>query len=170
MAYAHDDTADSLARGLGWFSVALGLTELLGAESLGRWLGMEEHTGLLRAYGVRELATGVGILSTDDPTPWIWGRVAGDALDIATLATGLRNDNPERENVGVALAAVAGVTVLDIVCGQWLSAEASRPPPRDYSDRSGLPRPPEAMRGAARDFEVPRDMRTPEALRPYTHS
>ena len=169
MAYAHDDTADSLARGLGWFSVALGLTELLGAESLGRWLGMEEHTGLLRAYGVRELATGVGILSTDDPTPWIWGRVAGDALDIATLATGLRHDNPARDNVGVALAAVAGVTVLDIVCGQWLSAESGpRRPPRDYSDRSGLPRPPEAMRGAARDFEVPRDMRIPEPLRPYT--
>ena len=77
MAYSHDRSsrrggahgADTLARGLGWFSVALGLTELLGAESLGRWLGMEEHTGLLRAYGVRELATGVGILSTDDPTP-----------------------------------------------------------------------------------------------------
>ena len=29
-------------------------------------------------------------------------------------------------------------------------------------------RPPQQMRGAARDFEVPRDFRTPEALRPYT--
>ena len=38
---------------------------------------------------------------------------------------------------------------------------------RDYGDRSGLPRPPEAMRGAARDFEVPQDMRVPELLRPY---
>jgi hypothetical protein len=26
------------------------------------------------------------------------------------------------------------------------------------------------MRGAARDFEVPRDFRTPEALRPYTNA
>jgi hypothetical protein len=40
---------------------------------------------------------------------------------------------------------------------------------RDYRDRSGLPRSPQAMRGAARrDFEPPRDFRTPEALRPWT--
>jgi hypothetical protein len=33
----------------------------------------------------------------------------------------------------------------------------------------GLPRPPKEMRGAARkDFETPRDMRTQEALRPFT--
>jgi hypothetical protein len=39
---------------------------------------------------------------------------------------------------------------------------------RDYRDRRGMPRPPQAMRGAARDFEIPRDFRTPEALRPWT--
>lgn len=37
----------------------------------------------------------------------------------------------------------------------------------DYSNRSGFPRSPEEMRGAARDFEIPRDMRTPDVLRPY---
>ena len=38
----------------------------------------------------------------------------------------------------------------------------------DYGDRVDLGRPPpEQMRAAARDFEVPRDMRTPEALRAY---
>ena len=31
----------------------------------------------------------------------------------------------------------------------------------------GFPKPPEQMRGTARDFEVPADMRTPEALRPF---
>ena len=48
----------------------------------------------------------------------------------------------------------------------------SSPPRRrrsaiDYHRRTGFPKPPEQMRGAARDFEVPRDMRTPEALRPF---
>jgi hypothetical protein len=38
----------------------------------------------------------------------------------------------------------------------------------NYRDRSGMPRPPDQMRGAASDFEVPRDMRPPEALRAYT--
>ena len=40
-------------------------------------------------------------------------------------------------------------------------------PLRDYSGRRGMPRPPDAMRGIARDFPVPRDMRIPEAMRPY---
>jgi hypothetical protein len=144
--------------------------EVVAARSLTRALGMDGQETLVRAYGVREIATGVAILASEDPTPWIWGRVAGDALDIATLATGFNEDNPQTENLGIALAAVAGVTALDIYCGQALSRESSRPlaPIRDYSDRSGWPRSPSAMRGAASDFEVPRDFRAPEALRPYT--
>src|SRR5688572_744230 len=165
-----DSTTDALARGLGVFSIALGLVEVVAARSLTRTLGMEGNETLVRLYGLREIAKGVGILASSDPTPWVWGRVAGDALDIATLVTGLHEDNPKRGNVGIALAAVAGVTALDVYCGQALSRESPTPLPpiRDYSHRSGFTRAPHAMRGAARDFEVPRDFRTPEALQPYT--
>jgi hypothetical protein len=164
------DTALALAQGLGWFSIGLGLAEVIAPRAIAGFLGMERHSGLIRAYGVREIATGVGILASDDPTPWIWGRVGGDALDVATLVTGLEGDNPRRENVMLALAAVAGATALDVYCAQTLSRESPKPPApmRDYRDRRGMPRPPQAMRGAARDFEVPRDFRTPEALRPWT--
>jgi hypothetical protein len=163
-------STDALARGLGVFSIALGLIELTAARALTRALGMEGNENLVRGYGLREIATGVGILASKDPTPWIWGRVAGDALDVATLATALEGDNPRKENAMLALAAVAGATALDVYCAQALSRESPipLPPMRDYSDRSGLPRPPQAMRGAARDFEVPRDFRQPEALRPWT--
>jgi hypothetical protein len=167
-----DSTTDALARGLGVFSIALGLVEVVAARSLTRALGMQGNETLVRLYGLREIAKGVGILASNDPMPWMWGRVAGDALDLATLATGLEGDNPKRDNVMLALASVAGVTALDIYCAQRLSRESPTPlpPMRDYSDRSGLPRPPKAMRGAARDFEAPRDFRTPEALRPWTSS
>jgi hypothetical protein len=167
-----DSTTDALARGLGVFSIALGLMEVAAPRALARWLGMEGSETLIRAYGAREIATGVGILASNDPTPWIWGRVAGDALDIATLATGFEGDNPKKDNVAIALAAVAGVTALDVYCGQVLSSESTEPLPplRDYSDRAGFPRPAQAMRGAASDFEVPRDFRQPEALRPWTSS
>ena len=168
-----DSTNDALARGLGVFSIGLGLWEVLAPRSLTRMLGMEGNEGLVRAYGMREIAAGIGILTSEDPTGWIWGRVAGDGLDIATLVTGLEGDNPKRNNVALALAAVAGVTALDVYCGQQLSSESKEPlpPMRDYSRRSGLPRPPQQMRGAARkDFETPRDMRAPEALRPWTSS
>ena len=155
------DAADRLARGLGWFSLALGLVEVVAARRLARELGMRRQEDLVRAYGAREIATGLGILAARDPTPWIWGRVGGDALDLATLTAGYDRRNPRRDNVALALAAVAGVTALDVVCAQALSADQGPRRPRpDYGDRSGFRRPPQAMRGAAaRDFEMPPDMR-----------
>jgi len=159
-------SAMALARGLGWFSIGLGLAEMLAPRMLGKQLGMEGKESLLRFYGAREMAAGVGILMSDNPGPWIWGRVAGDALDLATLATGLDKQNPRNGNVAIALAAVAGVTALDCISARALTG-ATRPVP-DYSDRRGMPRPPEEMRGAARkDFTPPRDMRTPEELGPF---
>jgi hypothetical protein len=167
----HADTAtDTLARGLGLFSIALGIAEVAAPRALARALGMKGQEGLIAGYGVREIATGIGILASKDPTPWIWGRVAGDGLDLATLATALEGKNPKEGNVGIAMAAVAGVTALDVYCAQTLSRESPHPlpPMQDYSDRTGYPRGIEQSHGAARDFEVPSDFRTPEALRPYT--
>jgi len=129
---------------------------------------MERHETLIRAYGAREVATGIGILMQKDPTPWIWGRVAGDALDLATLGTAMPGSGDARGRVALATGAVAGVTLLDIACANALTQQPQQDERHwDYSDRSGLPRSPQQMRGAARDFEVPRDMRTPDALRPY---
>ena len=57
---------------------------------------------------------------------------------------------------------------LDVVCATRLAAEkGSRSSAHtDYYDRSGFPKGLQAARGAARSFEVPRDFRTPDALRP----
>jgi hypothetical protein len=169
MAHRSDGSTHALSQGLGWFSIGLGVAELVAPGNLARFLGMDGREELIRAYGVREVVTGVGILSQRDPTPWMWGRVGGDALDLGTLAIGLGRDNPQRTNVGLAIAAVAGVTALDVYCARALAGDRDTEPMQiwDYSARSGLPRPPDAMRGAARDAEVPRDMRIPEALRPY---
>ena len=142
---------NAVASGLGWFSIGLGLLELLAARPLGRALGLGHRTGLIRAYGVREIATGIGILVTKQPAPWIVARVAGDALDIGTLAPRLRSGR-YRRNAAIALGAVAGVAAVDIVNASQLYANAqrARQPRRDYSKRSGFPRPPDEMRGAAR--------------------
>ena len=89
-------SAMAIARGLGWFSVGLGLAELLAPKMLSEQLGMEGKEPLLRFYGAREMAAGIGILMSDNPGPWVWGRVAGDALDLATLATALDEKNPRK--------------------------------------------------------------------------
>lgn len=144
--------AHALAQGLGWFSIGLGLAELLAPRQISRPLGVREGTSLVRAYGLREIATGIGILTRPDPAPWIWGRVAGDALDLATLSAGLGREGARGDRMGMAIGAVALVTALDLACARALQSER-RPEPRmhDYSDRRGMPRPPEEMRGAARE-------------------
>lgn len=166
-----DPATRELAQGLGWFSVGLGLTEVACGGAIARWLGMPRSAPVIRAYGMREILQGVGILGASDPTPWISARVAGDALDIATVLPGLEGDNPHKGNVLVALAALAGVTALDVICARNLSEAPIAPSEkvrRDYRRRSGFRRGAEAMRGMARDFKPPPDVIGPEAMRPWT--
>ena len=150
---------DVTARGLGWFSIGLGTVEVLMPGALARALGMPGRGGLLFLYGLREIATGVGILKARNQTPWLWGRVGGDALDLATLAAHSRPGN--RLNVGLGIAAVAGVAAVDVTIAKAMSERDERRSRSwvDYSDRSGFSESPEQMRGRARgDFQAPRDM------------
>jgi hypothetical protein len=154
-------SADRLARALGWFSIGLGLTELVMPGKLARALGLDDKEGLIRAYGARELASALPTLSVDKPIG-LAARIGGDALDLGTLATALHRDNPKRRNAAIATAMVAGITLLDLAAYVGVKAAHRREPgsDRDYSDRSGLPRGAQASRGLARrDFETPSDYR-----------
>ena len=85
---------EKIARGLGWVSIALGIGGIAAPRQIERMLGLEEGngqtTGVIRAVGVRELCHGIDILSHDDPTPGLWARVAGDALDGVLLGIAAR--------------------------------------------------------------------------------
>lgn len=148
-------TTDRVARGLGWFSLALGVAEIVAPGKLARALGLEGRERLLQAYGGREIGAGIWALS-DTPAPAIWGRVAGDLVDLATLAAGIREgDEEQRRNAWIALAAVAGITVVDILTAASLTAEQSErrgETGRDYSDRSGFPGGIAKARGTAEGF------------------
>jgi hypothetical protein len=116
--------AKRLAVGLGYFSVGLGLLELLGTRKLERWFGVE-NAKLIRAYGVREIATGVQILMGSRLAPLLWGRVAGDVLDLGTLGVAARDEDANRRNLAIAGGAVLGVMLLDILDGMALSKTRS---------------------------------------------
>src|SRR3954462_7182155 len=87
---------DTLARGLGYFSIALGVAELVAPAAVCRAAGVRGLDSIIRGYGAREIATGVAILTSHDPEPWIWTRVVGDVADMATVAAGVQQDNDSR--------------------------------------------------------------------------
>ena len=118
-----------LANFLGWFSIGLGLTEILATRQLAKFIGVtDNHTNrtVLRLFGLREVAAGVGILSTPRPAAWVWGRVAGDAMDLTVLGTALASGAPRPDKVLFATASVAGVTALDIYDAIQLSQHPGR--------------------------------------------
>ena len=163
-------SAQAMATGLGWFSIALGLAELLAPRVTAQLTGTQQGKNLLQAYGLREITTGIGLLTAKDPQPWLWARVAGDALDVATLVTDLRSGNPQRRNAAWSLMAVMGVTALDVWAANAAHRAAQAPvaPVRDYSDRVGMALSPDEMRGKARDaLQAQPDMQTPPPLAPY---
>ena len=138
---------EQLANALGWFSIGLGLAEVVAPGSVARLVGIrgdERNCWTLRAMGVREVVSGVGILAGPRPAGWVWARVGGDLLDLAYLGTALTSEHARRARVAAAMAAVGGVTALDVMCGERLSANAG-----SRADRSRAP-----MAGAARESAV----------------
>jgi uncharacterized membrane protein len=114
---------ERVARGLGWFSIGLGLAELLAPRAVARlWGGDGRHTTLIRFYGLREIASGLLIFSqAKRPVAGVWSRVAGDAMDLATLSAAAVSPNTSKTGVALAAANVLGVGALDLLCAQELS-------------------------------------------------
>jgi uncharacterized membrane protein len=111
-----------LARSLGWFSIGLGLAEVLAPKQIARLIGTRNHSGLIRAFGMREIVSGIGILTSPQPEGWVWSRVGGDILDLATLGSAMSGPYNNRANTILSTAAVAGVTALDVFCATQLKA------------------------------------------------
>jgi uncharacterized membrane protein len=120
-----DVTDEQLARALGWFSIGLGLVEVLAPRVLSRLIGAGSLWPALPILGMREIISGVGILAQSRPAGFLWSRVAGDAIDLGFLAAavGARDSDPVR--LSAAAAAVAGVTALDVLTSERLSERPS---------------------------------------------
>jgi uncharacterized membrane protein len=125
----HEDNLsdERLAKGLGWFSIGLGLSQVLAPRGLARLIGVRDDTrncAVLRLVGLRELACGAGLLSGRRPAGWAWARVAGDIMDTALLGSALVRGAPRRERVAAATAAVLGATAADLYGAVQLGGRA----------------------------------------------
>ena len=115
-ASARGRNPELLARTLGWASVGLGIPQLLRPDAVDRAVGEGAKQRTVTTFvGARELVHATALLASSRPSKWVWTRVAGDALDLATLGRALRNH--DRKQIGrtvAATAAVAGITALDL--------------------------------------------------------
>jgi len=115
-------SAKRLAKGLGWFSIGLGLAELLAPRAIANISGVSnKHTGLIRLYGLREISSGITIFAQRKPTEGVWSRVVGDALDLTSLGIAATNPEAKLGRVAFATANVLAVTALDVMCAMQLS-------------------------------------------------
>ncbi len=119
-----EENAERRARGLGWFSIGLGLAQLAVPRTVARLIGVtddDETRNTMFALGIREITSGIGILSRRRAAGWVWSRVGGDLMDLALLGKAMVSEDNDRNRVAAATAAVVGVTVLDVMTGQQLS-------------------------------------------------
>ncbi|GAA1305346.1 SRPBCC family protein [Saccharothrix xinjiangensis] len=106
-------------RALGLVSLCLGLAQVAAPHAVRRLSGVDDSATSRRVVplvGARELVHAAGLLAGRRVGPWAWTRVAGDAMDLASLAVALGNRGGQRRGrlVGVT-GAVLGITALDVL-------------------------------------------------------
>ena len=109
-----DERGGALTRSLGWFSIGLGVAQIVAPRALSKLIGVEERPALMRILGIREAVSGIGILAQHRPAPWLWSRVAGDGMDLALLGFALASRESTKGKVLATTVAVSGVTAVDI--------------------------------------------------------
>ena len=112
-----------LARKLGWFSVGLGLAEVLAPKAVARLIGVKRrNASTIRLFGVREIASGIAIFAQGErPAAAVWSRVAGDAIDLAGLGVAFTSPQNNKGKLALVTAKVAAITAVDITCAKRLS-------------------------------------------------
>ncbi|MEO6775883.1 MAG: hypothetical protein ABI467_23180 [Kofleriaceae bacterium] len=117
-AFSSETKPDRLGRGLGVFSLVIGVTEVIAPTLLAKTIGVDTRgagPALMRAFGAREIGAGIAVLMRPNKPIPLWARVAGDAMDLTFLALATRSRRASGTRLAIAAVAVAGVTALDVI-------------------------------------------------------
>jgi uncharacterized membrane protein len=131
---------EQAAVGLGWFSLALGVTLLATPSGIARAVGAPDTEATRRTLGlvgVREIASGIAILTEPRPRIGLWSRVAGDLMDLALVGTATASRRSDPSRLAATFAALAAITALDMTCAQRISTR-STPRTRGRSRHRGV--------------------------------
>lgn len=169
------DGGDQTARTLGWLSIGLGTAALAAPRTMSAITGMPSNaatTALQSLVGVRELATGIGLLNSpkEQQAGWHWARTAGDMMDLAVLGAAMAAPGANRGRLALTSAAVAGISAVDVAAAGQASLESS---PETVTRSITINREPEDLYQFWREFNnLPRFMGHLQSIevRDPTHS
>jgi uncharacterized membrane protein len=110
-------TEDRVMRMLGWLSAGLSVPQVSMPGGFARAIGVGDgprQRVAMTFVGARELAAAAGLLLQGNPM-WLWGRVAGDIMDLSMLSRALRDrDRKGTVRTIAATAVAAGITGIDV--------------------------------------------------------
>ncbi|WP_063826603.1 SRPBCC family protein [Parafrankia discariae] len=158
-ARAEATRQDRVAKALGLFSLGLGAAEIGAPTAVVRVTGTENTAAsraVSRALGTREIASGVCVLGSRRPGRWLWGRVAGDAIDLSVLVIAVlrhRDDLPRLLRQATAAGAIVGVTIADVIAARRHAGGPSIGPMRARSSTT-VRRTPDDLYRTWHDLEV----------------
>ncbi|MFG1926366.1 SRPBCC family protein [Cryptosporangium sp. NPDC048952] len=100
-------------------SLGLGVAQLAAPDAVRRFSGVDDSRtsrAVVPLVGARELVHAAGLLTSRRKGAWAWTRVAGDAMDLTSLAVAIahRGGRRRRRLLGVT-GAVVGITVVDVL-------------------------------------------------------
>jgi hypothetical protein len=110
------ETASGQAKTMGLFSYALGTAQILRPGSVNRLMGIPDHNpnhAMTRLIGIREIVTGTGVLFGRNTSGWMWGRVAGDVMDVSIVVGQIAGRLGTREKLMVSAVVLSAIGVLD---------------------------------------------------------
>jgi uncharacterized membrane protein len=164
LATATAEPNQKRAAALGWFSLGLGLAQLLAPRQVARLIGADEDDSAtcltLRLIGGRELVCGLGLLSQSHPVSWAWARVAGDLMDLSLLGKAWQARGAQRDRLLLAGGGVLGAAYVDVRSALRLQQQGDVAMEGiEVHHALTIARPPEEVYAFFRDFQnLPRFM------------
>ena len=129
---SREGVARGTSRTLGLLSLGFGASALLAPRSVARVMGVDGalSPAVVQAIGLRELASGTGLLAQPAEPRWRWMRVAGDLMDLSLHAVALVRGGWAKGRLAAATAGLVALLALDAATARRVSGQAlpgSRP-------------------------------------------
>ena len=136
-----EERDERIAEALGWFSLGLGVAQLLAPGALNRLAGIADDAAARRAQrivGIREVGAFAAIMA-DRPRPALplWSRVGGDLMDLALLGHAWEDKRDSAPRLALTIAGIAGITGLDIYAALRHTEAESRHDPKTEVNAAG---------------------------------